>query len=274
MTETPPTPSESKAQVGLFVTCPVDLVRPSIGFASATLLERAGCEVHVPPQSCCGQVAFNNGQPEEARALAWNIVQQFERYDYVVLPSGSCGGTMKTHYPELFDEYDPRRKAVKAFCEKVYELTTFLTDVLDYSPAQTALDLSAQSVTYHDSCGGLRELNIKQQPRTLLKRCANLDVTEMQDTDVCCGFGGTFCVKYSDVSNRMVSNKVDNIRRSGASMVLGGDLSCLLNIAGRLQRLEPDNPNRVQVRHIAEVLAGELNTPAIGEHSPALEKGE
>ncbi|MCP8898261.1 (Fe-S)-binding protein [Gilvimarinus xylanilyticus] len=274
MIETPSNSSKPKPQVGLFVTCPVDLVRPSIGFATATLLERAGCDVHVPPQSCCGQVALNNGQPEQTRALAWNIVQQFDEYDYVVIPSGSCGGTIKTHYPELFDEHDQRLQAVEAFCEKVFELTTFLTQVLDYTPVQAALDLSAETVTYHDSCAGLRELNIKQQPRTLLKRCANLDITEMQDTDVCCGFGGTFCVKYSDVSNHMVTNKVNNIRRSGASMVLGGDLSCLLNIAGKLQRLEPDNPNRVQVRHIAEVLAGELSTPAIGEHSPALEKGE
>ncbi|MDO3386659.1 (Fe-S)-binding protein [Gilvimarinus sp. SDUM040013] len=274
MTETPPKQSERTLQVGLFVTCPVDLIRPSIGFATASLLEQAGCDVHAPPQSCCGQVAFNNGQPEETRALAWNIVEQFGEYDYVVIPSGSCGGTIKTHYPELFNKQDERHRAVVEFCEKVYELTTFLTQVLDYSPAQAGVDLSSQTVTYHDSCAGLRELGIKQQPRTLLKRCANLDVTEMQETDVCCGFGGTFCVKYSDVSNRMVGNKVNNIRQSGASMVLGGDLSCLLNIAGKLQRLEPDNPNRVQVRHIAEVLAGELNTPAIGESSSPVEKGE
>lgn len=273
MTETPHNPSKRRHQIGLFVTCPVDLIRPSIGFATATLLERAGCDVHVPPQSCCGQVAFNNGQPEETRALAWNIVQQFEQYDYVVIPSGSCGGTIKTHYPELFEQ-DERHETVVKFCEKVYELTTFLTQVLDYTPAQAGIDLSSETVTYHDSCAGLRELGIKQQPRTLLKRCANLDVTEMQETDVCCGFGGTFCVKYSDVSNRMVTNKVNNIRQSGARMVLGGDLSCLLNIAGKLQRLEPDNPNRVQVRHIAEVLAGDLSTPAIGEPATTGGTGE
>lgn len=273
MTETPKNPPTRRYQIGLFVTCPVDLIRPSIGFATASLLESAGCDVHVPPQSCCGQVAFNNGQPEETRALAWNIVQQFAPYDYVVIPSGSCGGTIKTHYPELFEQ-DERHDAVVRFCDRVYELTTFLTEVLDYNPTQTGIDLSSETVTYHDSCAGLRELGIKHQPRTLLKRCANLNVTEMQETDVCCGFGGTFCVKYADVSNRMVTNKVDNIRQSGASMVLGGDLSCLLNIAGKLQRLEPDNPHRVQVRHIAEVLAGELDTPAIGEPSPTTGKGE
>jgi len=257
-------PDKASLQIGLFITCPVDLIRPSIGFATVKLLEQAGCTVHVPEQSCCGQVAFNNGQPEETRALAWNLVQQFRDYDYVVTPSGSCGSMIKTHYPELFKE-DPRHDEVLQFCQKVYELTRFLVDVLDDTPEAGSLDLSQQAITYHDSCAGLRELGIKQQPRALLKRYANVDIREMADTEVCCGFGGTFCVKYSDVSNRMVTDKVNNIRQSGAQLVLGGDLSCLLNIAGKLQRLDADKPDRVQVRHIAEVLAGDFDTPAIGE---------
>lgn len=250
-------------QVGLFATCPVDLIRPSIGFATVKLLEQAGCSVHVPEQSCCGQVAFNNGLPGETKALAWNLIQQFRDYDYVVTPSGSCGGTINTHYPELFSQ-DERYEEVVQFCRKVYELTSFLVEVLNYSPQEFHTDLSGQVVTYHDSCAGLRELGIKEQPRRLLERCANIRVEEMADTEVCCGFGGTFCVKYADVSNRMVTDKVNNIRQSGANMVLGGDLSCLLNIAGKLQRLDNDNPGRVQVRHIAEVLAGDLTIPAIG----------
>jgi len=263
-------PDKASLRVGLFITCPVDLIRPSIGFATVKLLEQAGCTVHVPAQSCCGQVAFNNGQPGETRALAWKLVQQFRNFDYVVTPSGSCGGMIKTHYPELFKE-DPRHDEVVKFCQKVYELTSFLAEVLDYIPNAVNTDLSRQTLTYHDSCAGLRELGIKQQPRALLKRYANVNLQEMADTEVCCGFGGTFCVKYSDVSNRMVTDKVNNIRQSGAELVLGGDLSCLLNIAGKLQRLDADKPDRVQVRHIAEVLAGDLDTPAIGEAGEARE---
>lgn len=252
--------------VGLFITCPVDLIRPSVGFATVNLLEQAGCKVCVPEQSCCGQVAFNNGLPDETRALAWNTVQSFKDFDYVVTPSGSCGGMLKHHYPELF-ERDSRKPAVKAFSQKVYELTSFLAEVLDYTPATPNIDLSEHSLTYHDSCAGLRELGIKQQPRKLLQAYSRVEVNEMTDTDVCCGFGGTFCVKYADVSNRMVSDKAKNIRHSGAAMVLGGDLSCLLNIAGKLQRdAEQSSENPViQVRHIAEVLAGDLSGPAIGE---------
>ncbi len=265
--------SSQGPNVGLFITCPVDLIRPSIGFATVKLLEQSGCTVSVPEQSCCGQVAFNNGLPDETRTLAWNIVQSFKDFDYVVTPSGSCGGMIKHHYPELF-EGDPRKAEVEAFGQKVYELTTFLTEVLDYRPDNPNIDLSGQTITYHDSCAGLRELGIKQQPRQLLKQCSSADVTEMADTDVCCGFGGTFCVKYSDVSNRMVSDKANNIRQSGASMVLGGDLSCLLNIAGKLQReagSSPDSPV-VQVRHVAEVLAGDLSSPAIGESTEEREQ--
>ncbi len=269
----PNSQSSQGPNVGLFITCPVDLIRPSIGFATVKLLEQAGCRVSVPEQSCCGQVAFNNGLPDETRTLAWNIVQSFKDFDYVVTPSGSCGGMIKHHYPELFDQ-DPRKAEVEAFSQKVYELTTFLTEVLNYTPDNPNIDLSGQTITYHDSCAGLRELGIKQQPRQLLKQCSGVDVTEMADTDVCCGFGGTFCVKYSDVSNRMVGDKAKNIRQSGASMVLGGDLSCLLNIAGKLQRDAGQSPGDpvVQVRHIAEVLAGDLSAPAIGES--AQERGK
>lgn len=253
-------------KVGLFVTCPVDLFRPSIGFATVKLLEQANCQVNVPSQSCCGQVAFNNGDPGSAMKLAWQVIDTFEEYDYVVLPSGSCGGTIKTHYPELFAG-DPRLERVKAFCNKVYELTVFLADIVQYKPEDFNCDLSNTNVTYHDSCAGLRELKIKAQPRQLLSEFSNVNLKEMQDTDECCGFGGTFCVKFSEVSNKMVSNKTSRVRETNAELVLGGDLSCLLNIAGKLHRQRSENPNqkKVEVRHIAEILAGDLNTPAIGE---------
>lgn len=252
--------------VGLFVTCPVDLFRPSIGFATVKLLEQANCRVSVPSQSCCGQVAFNNGDPKSAVKLAWQVIETFDEFDYVVLPSGSCGGTIKTHYPELFSE-DPRLERVKAFCSKVHELTMFLADVLNYKPEGFNCDLHDKNITYHDSCAGLRELNIKAQPRQLLSEFSNVNLNEMQDTDECCGFGGTFCIKFPEVSNKMVTNKTSRIREANAELILGGDLSCLMNIAGKLHRQQSENPEqkKIEVRHIAEILAGDLTTPAIGE---------
>lgn len=256
-------------KVGLFVTCPVDLLRPSIGFASVKLLQEAGCQVSVPAQSCCGQVAFNNGDPATTKKLAWQIVEDFEGFDYVVLPSGSCGSMIKLHYPELFKD-DPRFEQVQHFCNKVFELTSFLTEVIEFESVAQSTGLKNAKVTYHDSCAGLRELNIKAQPRQLLRQCAGITPIEMNDTDVCCGFGGTFCVKFPEVSNKMVSEKADNARNVDADYLLGGDLSCLLNIAGKIHRQQSDDPSLkpIQVRHVAEVLAGDLSTPAIGETEP------
>lgn len=256
-----------RLNVGLFVTCPVDLIRPSIGFATVKLLEQANCNVTVPLQSCCGQVAFNNGDPESTKKLAWQVVKDFDNFDYIVLPSGSCGGMIKTHYPSLF-EGDERFERVKAFCLKVYELTLFLTEVIDPALLQRNCNLAGKNITYHDSCAGLRELSIKHQPRQLLNQCSNVSIQEMEATVECCGFGGTFCVKFSDVSNKMVSNKVANARKAEVELLLGGDLSCLLNIAGKIHRQQDESSSlknhRIEVRHIAEVLAGDLNTPAIG----------
>jgi L-lactate dehydrogenase complex protein LldE len=258
--------------IGLFASCVVDLVRPSIGFATVKLLQQAGCKVTVPPQSCCGQVAYNNGEPQAAKKLAWQIVETFESYDYTVLPSGSCGGMIKVHYPELFKD-DARYERVRTFCNKVYELTEFLTSVVQFKPASPNCDLAKKSISYHDSCAGLRELNVKAQPRQLLKQLANVTVNEMSNTEECCGFGGTFCIKFPEVSNKMVNDKVRHAREAGAELLLGGDLSCLLNIAGKIHRQQSENSNlkKIQVRHVAEVLAGDLDTPAIGE--PNTENG-
>lgn len=211
-------------------------------------------------------MAYNNGDPESTKKLAWQIVEDFEQFDYVVLPSGSCGGMVKIHYPDLF-KHDERHERVKKFCAKVYELTTFLTDIIQFKPKTPNCNLSKKKITYHDSCAGLRELNIKNQPRELLKRCANVTVNEMRDTDVCCGFGGTFCVKFPEVSNKMVSDKINNARDVNAKLLLGGDLSCLLNIAGKIHRQQSENGalKKIQVRHIVEVLADDMDTPAIGE---------
>lgn len=246
----------SKPNIALFVTCPVDLMRPEVGFASVKLLEQAGCKVTVPPQGCCGQIAYNNGLPEEARELAWQVVQTFQDFDYVVLPSGSCGGMMRHHYPALFHD-DPRLKRVEQFCENVFEITTFLHTVMNWQPPRN-VDVSAKTVTYHDSCAGLREMNIKDQPRALLKQCSQVTVTEMADTDVCCGFGGSFCMKFPDIACRMADDKLANAVATEAGYLVGGDVSCLLHLAGRHQRTASGKP--IEIRHVIELLAGDLDS--------------
>ncbi len=248
-----------KPRVGLFVTCLVDMHRPSIGFAAIKLLQQAGCEVEAPrAQTCCGQPAYNSGDRRTARDLAVGIVEAFGGYDYIVVPSGSCAGMLKRHLPHLFDDDPNQRAAADAMAARVFELVSFLTDVLGVRETGSAF---AGTVTYHDSCSGLRELGIKQQPRDLL-RAAGVNVVEMAEPEICCGFGGTFCVKYPDISVRMVSDKAKDIAATGTGMVLAGDLGCLLNIAGRLQR----EGQPVQARHVAEVLAGITeDLPAIGE---------
>lgn len=252
--------SAAKFRVALFVTCLVDLHRPSIGFAAITLLERAGCQVDVPrAQTCCGQPAYNAGDRRTARDLATGIVEAFRGYDYVVVPSGSCAAMLKHHLPHLFDDDPNQRTVADAMAARVFELVSFLTDVLGVRDLGPLAD--SGTVTYHDSCSGLRELGIKRQPRDLLK-AAGATVVEMTEAEICCGFGGTFCVKYPEISVRMVSDKTKDIVATGAETVLAGDLGCLLNIAGRLQR----QGHRVHARHVAEVLAGMTgDLPAIGE---------
>lgn len=246
--------------VGLFVTCLVDLMRPSVGFAAVRLLENAGCRVVVPAQqTCCGQPAFNSGAAGAAKAVARQVIDAFRDVDYVVAPSGSCAGMIKTHYPELFADEPARAAAVAALAAKTYELTSFLVDVLRQKPRAVTYPAAA---TYHDSCSGLRELGVKAQPRYLLSKFEGLSLTEIPSAETCCGFGGLFCVKYTDISAKMVDAKVDDIAASGAGLVLGGDMGCLMNIAGRLQR----RGLAVEVRHVAEVLAGTADSaPAIGE---------
>lgn len=253
--------SAEMPRVALFVTCLVDLWRPTVGFAAIRLLEQAGCRVEVPrAQTCCGQPAYNSGDRATARTLARGIVDAFIGYDYVVAPSGSCAGMLRHHLPHLFDDDPNLRARADALGAKTYELTSFLVDVMSVT-ALPAPPATAGSVTYHDSCSGLRELGVKEQPRRLLASIG-ATVTEMAEPEICCGFGGTFCVKYPAISVRMVSDKTRDIVATGAPMVLAGDLGCLLNIAGRLTR-----ENRpVAARHVAEVLAGmTADAPPIGE---------
>lgn len=248
-----------KPRVALFVTCLVDLFRPSVGFAAVKLLEDAGCRIEVPTaQTCCGQPAFNSGDRRTMEALARGLIKTFAGYDYVVAPSGSCAGMLRTHLPELFDDEPEMRARAAELAGRCYELVSFLVDIMGVREVDARLSAVA---TYHDSCSGLRELKIKRQPRQLLASVEGLTLAEMAESEVCCGFGGTFCVKYPEISTRMVSNKAADIARTGAELVLAGDLGCLLNIAGRLKR----QGSAIEVRHVAEVLAGDTQTPAIGE---------
>lgn len=246
-------------RVALFVTCLVDLYRPVVGFAAIKLLEQAGCTVEVPEaQTCCGQPGYNSGDRDSARKIAHQVIQVFEGYDAIVAPSGSCGGMIKTHYPEMLADDPAWAKRAEALAVKTYELTQFLRDVMKWDNIAAHFSGSA---TYHDSCSSLRELKVKQQPRALLAKVDGLAFKELADSEPCCGFGGTFCVKFPDISNKMVSAKIDTIQATGADMVLAADMGCLLNIAGKLKR----QGSKVQARHVAEVLAGMTSEPAIGE---------
>ena len=237
-------------RVGLFVTCLVDLFRPTIGFAAVKLLENEGCTVEVPrAQTCCGQPAYNSGDRADTKAIAKQVLDAFEGYDHVVVPSGSCAGMIRVHYPELFADDPAVLPRAERFGARVWELVSFLVDICGMHAVTTRWD---HRVTYHDACSGLRELGVKDQPRLLLASVGGLTLKEMSGAEICCGFGGTFCVKYPDISDKMVSDKAAEIVGTGAEAVLAGDLGCLLNIAGKLQR----HGRPVEARHVAEVLAG------------------
>lgn len=236
-------------KVGLFVTCLVDLFRPQIGLASVKLLEEAGCEVEVPfAQTCCGQPAWNSGDKANAAAIARNVIDAFDRFDYVVAPSGSCAGMLRRHYPEVLrddERYGPRAIALAG---RSYELLSFLVRVRGIKRVSAAC---TRSFCYHDSCSSLREMGVREEPRTLLSSVAGLEKRELSDPEICCGFGGLFSAKYPEISARMADDKLSHITATGASMLVGGDLGCLLHLEGRAKR----KGMKLTVRHAAEILA-------------------
>ncbi|MEQ8195513.1 MAG: (Fe-S)-binding protein [Rhodospirillales bacterium] len=241
---------QTPPRVGLFATCLVDLMRPTVGFAAVQLLEDAGCAVTVPAaQTCCGQPAYNSGDMRAARKIARKQIEAFEGFDYVVAPSGSCAGMLKIHYPALFKNDAAWKERAENLASRTHELLSFLADVMHFEPAGVSLSARA---TYHDGCSGLRELGIKAQPRALLAFVDGLTMTEAGEAETCCGFGGLFCVKYPDVSTHITDAKIDDALKTNASALLGGDLGCLLNIEGRLRR----RGIGMAVHHAAEVLAG------------------
>lgn len=237
-------------RVGLFVTCLIDTMRPEIGFSVIKLIERAGFQVSVPSaRTCCGQPAYNSGDWPFARDFAEKTLREFEQFDYVVVPSGSCGGMIRAHYGDLFRDDPQLMNRFARLQPRVFELTDFLVNV-----AKSRMEPGAFNgmVTYHDSCSGLRELGVKTQPRELLAQ-AGVPVTEMKGCEHYCGFGGTFAVKYGDISTAIVDEKCANIKASGVQTVVLGDLGCMLNIEGRLRRT---GDTTTRVLHIAQVLAG------------------
>ncbi len=260
MVERPQNPS-----VGLFATCLVDLFRPSVGFAAAKLLEAAGCRVAVPrAQTCCGQPAYNSGDKADTKRIARRVIATFRPFDYVVAPSGSCAGMIKTHYPEAFADDRRWLPRAEALAVKTYELTGFLHDVMGVRDVPGKFDGIA---AYHDSCSSLREMKVRPQPRALLGTVKGLGLRELPGRDVCCGFGGTFCVKYPEISNHMTADKCREIAESGADTVIAGDMGCLMNIAGKLLR----DGRAIRAYHVAEVLAGVEAAP-IGQVKPEAEE--
>jgi L-lactate dehydrogenase complex protein LldE len=250
---------EGRMQVALFVTCLIDSFRPSAAFAAIKLLEEAGCSVAVPAsQTCCGQPAYNSGDRETARDIARLTIAAFETFPHVVVPSGSCAGMLSKHYPTLFDpETEPSWHArASGFASRVKELTAFLADDLGVDFTGRAFPCR---VTYHDSCSSIREMGVAAQPRKLLKSMDGLELAEMSDREVCCGFGGAFSIKYPDISNAIVSQKAARALETKADVLTGADLGCLINIAGKLAR----EGKPMDVRHIAEVLAGDVSEPGL-----------
>lgn len=248
-------------RVGLFVTCLVDTFRPTVGFAAVELLERAGCTVEVPAaQTCCGQPALNSGDYAHVRDMARRTIALFEEFDYVVAPSGSCMRTLRHDYPDILahdPEWAPRAHAL---AERCHEITSFLVDVM--GGVEIDANVPPCTVTYHDTCSGLRGLGVRNQPRHLLAKLHNVTLCEMKDTEVCCGFGGTFCVKYPEISTKIAGDKIANIKATGASTLVGGDLGCLLHLSGRLKREGVD----IKVCHVTELLTGRTE-PGLGQQS-------
>ncbi len=236
-------------RVSLFVTCIVDQLFPKVGLAMADVLERTGCKVDFPEgQTCCGQPAFNSGYRDEARSVACHFLDVFQDCEYIVVPSGSCTSMVSHHIPEIFEPGDPRQKQAQTLAPRIYEFSRFLTEVLNVDDVGARFE---HRVTYHDSCHALRELKIKDAPRRLLAKVRGLDLHEMDAAEECCGFGGTFSVKFAGVSGGMARTKIESIERTGADTVVSIDSSCLMQLQGALSRAG----SPIRTMHLAEVLA-------------------
>jgi len=237
------------ARVSLFVTCVVDQLFPRVGLAVVEVLEGVGFQVEVPGRGTwCGQPAVNSGDCEESRQVARHFLEVFQDADYIVVPSGSCTSMIAHHFEDIFDQEPGSLKQVRELAPKVYEFSRFLLEVAGVDDVGAYLQ---EVVTYHDSCHALRELQIKDGPRRLPRNVRGLELREMDAADECCGFGGTFSVKFAEVSGGMARTKIDSILRTGASTVVSIDSSCLMQLQGALSRAGLP----VRTMHLAEVLA-------------------
>ncbi len=236
-------------RITLFVTCLVDQLFPKIGLGMADVIERLGYEIDFPEaQTCCGQPAFNSGHWDEARQVACHFLDVFRDAECIVCPSGSCLSMVTHHFEELFAAESARLDQVRALKPRLWEFSQFLLEVAKVEDVGARLE---RVVTFHDSCHGLRELRIKDGPRRLLSRVRGLELREMDAAEECCGFGGTFAVKFPEISGGMVRTKIDSILRTGAQTVVGIDSSCLMQIEGALRRAG----SSIGAMHLAEVLA-------------------
>ncbi len=236
--------------ISLFIPCLVDAIYPEVGEAVVRVFERLGLPVTYPlDQTCCGQPAFNAGHRRRAGAAARRFVAIFEDAEAIVCPSGSCVAMVRRHYPELLQEDDAWRRRALGVAGKTWEFSEYLVDVLGTDDVGAGYP---GTVTYHDSCHLLRGLGVREQPRRLIRGVRGTRLVEMRDSDRCCGFGGAFSVAYPEISTALVDEKVADILATGADAVVGGDMGCLMNIAGRLSRLG----SPVRVMHIAQLLGG------------------
>jgi L-lactate dehydrogenase complex protein LldE len=235
-------------KVQLFIPCFVDQLYPKTGFSMVKVLEKAGCEVdYNTNQTCCGQPAFNAGFLDESRSVASKFLKDFDGADYIVAPSASCVGFVRNYYPQLFDNSSSHNK-VKGIGKRIFEFTEFLTEILHIENYGASLNAKA---TYHDSCAALRECKIKEGPRKLLSHVKGLEIVEMEDNETCCGFGGTFSVKFESISIAMASQKLTHAMDTGAEYIISTDLSCLMQLDGVIK-----NKNLpLKTMHIADVLA-------------------
>lgn len=234
--------------VQLFIPCFVDQLYPQTAFNMVKVLEKAGCTVEYNTnQTCCGQPAFNAGFWDDAKDVCTKFIKDFRGAEYIVAPSASCIGFIRNYYSKLFDNSSLHNE-VKDLNKKSFELSEFLVKVLNIDNLGASLHTKA---TYHDSCAGLRECRIKEEPRRLLSQVKGLELVEMNDVETCCGFGGTFAVKYEPISVGMADQKVNNALATGAECIISTDLSCLMHIDGVIRH----KGHKLQTMHIADVLA-------------------
>ena len=242
--------------VQLFIPCLVDQLYPQTGFNMVSVLEKAGCEVsYNPKQTCCGQPAFNAGFWDDARSICTKFLKDFSGAEYIVAPSASCVGFVRNYYSKLF-EGSAHQDEIKRLSENIFEFSEFLVNKLGKTQFGATLNGKA---TYHDSCAGLRECKIKNEPRLLLQNVEGLEIVEMQDVETCCGFGGTFAIKFEPISIAMGEQKVEHALATGAQYLISTDLSCLMHLQGYI-----DNKGyNLKTLHIADVLAGQAHTPLL-----------